>query len=152
MPVPIALRGIPSYFAEAGSCTIAMPSCSLMALRPSVPSLPIPERMMPIGLFLLVRGQVPEEEIDRRPQPPRRGRFEHLELAVQDGQVGVRRNHVDAVRLDLHPVLHLDDLHLGVPSKEFRHHALMRRLKMLHQDECHPGSRGQVGEELLKRL
>ena len=104
------------------------------------------------GLFLLVCGQAPEEEINRRPQPPRRGRFEHLEPAVQDGQVGVRRDHVDAIRLDLHSVLRLDDLHLRVPSKEFRHHAFVRRLKMLHQDECHPGSRGQVGEELLERL
>ena len=83
---------------------------------------------------------------------PRRGRFEHLELAVQNGQVGVGRDHVNAVRLDLHSVLHFDDLHLGMSSEEFRHHALTRWLKMLHQDECHPCSWRQVGKELLECL
>ena len=104
------------------------------------------------GLFLLVRRQVPEEEVDRQPQAARRDGFEHLELAVQDGQVRVRWNHVDAIRLDPHPVFHLDDGHLGVPPEQFRHHALMRWLEVRHQDECQPGVRGQVGEELLERL
>ena len=31
------------------SWTIAIPSCSLIALRPRLPSLPVPERMMPIA-------------------------------------------------------------------------------------------------------
>ena len=108
--------------------------------------------MIADGLFLLVRRQVPEEEVDRHPQAPRRDRFEHLEFAVQDGQVRIRGNHVDAIRPDLHPIFHLDDRHLGVPPKEFRHHALVRRLKVRHQDERQPGIRGQVGEELLERL
>ena len=104
------------------------------------------------GLFILVGGQVPEEEVDRPPQPPRCDRFEHLEIATQDGQVGVGWDHVDAVRLDLHPVLHLDDFHLGMPSEEFWNHAPVRWLKMLHEDECHPRIGGQMGKELLECL
>ena len=104
------------------------------------------------GFFLLVRRQLPEEEVDRHPQAPGRDRFEHLELAVQDGQVRIGRNHVDAIRLNLHPIFHLDDRHLGVPPKQFRHHALVRRLKVRHQDERQAGIRGQVGEELLECL
>ena len=106
----------------------------------------------PDGFFLLVRGQMPEEEVDRHPLAPGRDRFEHLEFAVQDGQVRIRGNHVDAIRLDLHPIFHLDDRHLGVPPKQFRHHAFVGRLKVRHQDERQPGIRGQVGEELLECL
>ena len=94
-------------------------------------------------LLLLVRGQVAEEEIDGRPQAPRRDRFEHLEPAVQDRQVGVGRNHVDAVRPDLHAVRGLDDRHLRVPPQQFRHHSLVRRLEVRHQDERQPGIGGK---------
>ncbi len=104
------------------------------------------------GFFLLVRRQLPEEEVDRHPQAPGRGGFEHLELSVQDGQVRIGRNHVDVIGLNLHPIFHLDDLHLGVPPKQFRHHALVGRLKVRHQDERQAGVRGQVGEELPKCL
>ena len=69
------------------------------------------------GFFLLVRRQVPEEEVDRHPLAPRGNRFEHLELSVQDGQVRIRGNHVDVIGLNLHPIFHLDDLHLGVPRR-----------------------------------
>ena len=104
------------------------------------------------GLFLLVGRQVPEEEVDGHPQAPGRGRFQYLELSVQDGQVGVGRNHVDVIGLDLDAIRCLDDLHLGVPAEKFRHHALVGRLQVGHQDERQPGVRGQVGEELPEGL
>jgi hypothetical protein len=62
---------------------------------------------------------------------------------VQDGQVRIGRNHVDVIGLNLHPVFHLDDRHLGAPPKEFRHHAFVGRLKVRHQDECQPVSGGK---------
>ena len=43
-PVLIALRGMASYLAEAGSWTITRPEFSLMALSPKAPSEPIPEK------------------------------------------------------------------------------------------------------------
>ena len=46
-PASTALRGIPSNFAVAGVWTSATPDTSLMARSPSVPSLPIPERITP---------------------------------------------------------------------------------------------------------
>ena len=104
------------------------------------------------GLFLLVRRQLPEEEVDRHPQAPRRGRFQHLQLSVQDGQVRIGRDHVDVVGLDLHPVFRLDDLHLGVPPEQFRHHAFVGRFQVRHEDERQAGVRGQVGEELREGL
>ena len=40
-----------------------------------------------------------------------------MELAVENGQVGIGRDYVNAVRLDLHPVFRLDDRHLGMPRR-----------------------------------
>ena len=48
-PLSIALRGMPSYFAVAGSCANVMPPASLIALRPKVPSVPVPDSTMPIA-------------------------------------------------------------------------------------------------------
>ena len=47
-PASMALRGMPSNLAEAGSCTKTTPAFSLMARRPSVPSEPMPERITPM--------------------------------------------------------------------------------------------------------
>ena len=49
-PVARALRGIPSYPAEAGSCTMVNPPSPLIAVKPRVPSLPVPDRIMPTAL------------------------------------------------------------------------------------------------------
>ena len=47
-PLSIALRGMPSYFALAGSCANVIPPVSLIARRPKVPSVPVPDSTMPI--------------------------------------------------------------------------------------------------------
>ena len=84
--------------------------------------------------------------------PRGRGRFENLKSPVEDGQIGVGRDHVEAIRLDLHPIFCLDNGHLGVPREQFRHHALVGRLEVRHKHERQPGVRRQVGEELHKCL
>jgi len=43
----IALPGIDSYSASSGACAIVMPPAALTARTPSVPSDPVPERMIP---------------------------------------------------------------------------------------------------------
>ncbi len=45
----MALRGIPSNFAEPGSWANVMPPASLMALRPKVPSVPVPDSTTPMA-------------------------------------------------------------------------------------------------------
>ena len=45
----MALRGMPSYSVESGSWAMTMPPSPLMARTPRVPSLPVPERTMPIA-------------------------------------------------------------------------------------------------------
>ena len=44
----MALFGMPSNFAVSGSCTSTIPFFSFIAFNPKLPSLPMPERMMPI--------------------------------------------------------------------------------------------------------
>ncbi len=50
-PEAMALRGMPSYAAEAGSWAKAMPPSALIAFAPSVPSEPVPDRITPIPLL-----------------------------------------------------------------------------------------------------
>ena len=49
-PVEMADRGMPSKRADSSLCTITIPPASLIARMPRTPSLPVPERMMPIAL------------------------------------------------------------------------------------------------------
>ena len=45
-PALNALRGMPAYSAVS-SCTKVIPPCSLIAFKPSVPSVPVPDRITP---------------------------------------------------------------------------------------------------------
>ena len=103
-------------------------------------------------LLLPVIGQGAEEEIDRQAQAPGRRRLEQVQHPVQDGQVLVGRDHVDAVRLDLHPVLDLDDRHGGGALEQLRQHALVRRVQVLDDDEGHAAALRHVLAKLLERL
>ena len=47
-PAATALRGIDSYLADS-SCANVIPSAALMASRPSVPSVAVPERITPMA-------------------------------------------------------------------------------------------------------
>ncbi len=49
VPSAIALRGMLSVRASSGSWAMVTPPCSLMARSPTAPSLPAPERMMPMA-------------------------------------------------------------------------------------------------------
>ncbi len=49
LPVAMALLGMPSYSASAGSCAMTMPPCSFRRPMPAEPSAPVPERTMPMA-------------------------------------------------------------------------------------------------------
>ncbi len=88
--------------------------------------------------LLPVLGQGAQEEIDGEAQAAGRRRFEQVQHPVQDRHVLVGGDHVDAVRLDLHPVLDLDNLHGGDALEEFGHDPLVGRVEML-DDDARPG-------------
>ena len=45
-PAARALPGLPAYFADCISSTLAMPVSALIAFRPSEPSAPVPDKMI----------------------------------------------------------------------------------------------------------
>ena len=148
----MALLGMLSNLAEAGSCTSTTPAFSLMARSPIVPSEPMPERMTPMLALLPVLGQGAEEEIDGETQAAGRRRLEQVQHPVQDGHVLVGGDHVDAVRLDPHPVPDLEDLHGGGALEQFGHDPLVGRVQVLDDDKGHAASFRHMPQELLQRL
>jgi hypothetical protein len=58
----MALRGMPSYAAEPGSCAKAMPPSALIALTPRVPSEAVPDKITPMALLPCARASVRRKE------------------------------------------------------------------------------------------
>ena len=104
------------------------------------------------AVFLLVLRQGAEEKINRQAQPARRGRFEQMQHAMQDGHVLVRRDHIDAVRLDQGAILDLDDFHAGGALEQFGHDAFVRRVQMLDDDKRHAAVLRHMSEKMLQRF
>jgi hypothetical protein len=63
------------------------------------------------ALLPLVGGQGAQEEINGQTQPARRRWRQQVQHSVQDGQILVGWNDVDAIRLDLQAILDLKNLH-----------------------------------------
>ncbi len=87
--------------------------------------------------LLPVLGQGAEEEIDRETQAAGRRRLEQVQHTVQNGHVLVGGDHIDAVRLDLHPVPDLENLHPGGALEQFGHDPLVGRVQVLDDDKGH---------------
>jgi len=56
------------------------------------------------------------------------------------------------VRRHRHAVLGLHHAHGGGGGEQLRHHAVMRRVQMLDQDEGHGGCRGQSRQKAAARF
>ena len=110
-PASMALRGMLSNLAEAGSCTSTSPGLFLDGPQAQGAVRAHAREDDADAPLLPVLGQGAEEKIDRQAQSAGRRRLEQVQHPVQDGHVLVGGDHIDAVRLDLHPVLDLDDLH-----------------------------------------
>ena len=109
----MALRGMPSYLAVAGSWTMVIPPAALTARRAAVPSLPEPESTTQIECSFWLFGKRPEEKIDGHAQSTGLDGGSEPEGPVSDRHEPVRGNDVDVVGIDPHPVLCLNDLHPG---------------------------------------
>ena len=69
-PEAMALRGMPSCGADSRSWTKTMPPSALIALAPSVPSEPVPERITPTALPPRASASVRRNESIGRCRPP----------------------------------------------------------------------------------
>ena len=99
--------------------------------------------------LVLIVGQRPEEKVDRQPLTARRGRLQQLKRSVDESHVAVGRDDVDAVGLNRHSVLNLENRHAGVAPDQVGQNARMIRSQMLHQHKRHAGIRDSrhTGEE-----
>ena len=68
------------------------------------------------ALGSLVGGQGAQEEINGQTQPTRRCRSQQVQHSVQDRQILVGWNDIDAIRLDLQAILDLNNLHRRSPG------------------------------------
>ena len=110
----MALLGMPSYSADEGSWTIAMPSSALIALSPRVPSVPFPERMIPIAVSLWSSAKERKKVSIGSLRPLGSFGFFNSKHAMHDDHFLIGRKHMDAIALDLHAVFGLQDGHFCV--------------------------------------
>ena len=88
-------------------------------------------------LFAPVFGQAGEKGVDRQVQPVPGRHLEQVKRAVQDRDILVGRNDIDAIRPDLHPVCGLLDDHRRGALQQFREHAGAVGVEVLDDDKGH---------------
>lgn len=104
------------------------------------------------GLVPAVVGQRAEERVEREVQPGPLPPGDERQGAVPDGQVGVGRDHVDAVRRQRHAVGRLDDAQGRDPLEDPREHARPRGVEVQDHDERQARVHGHLGQELPQGL
>ena len=123
------------------------PPFSLIAFSPRLPSAPVPERITQIGALAVLRP--PASAGRSRTAGARRGapaapRGGARQRGSRDRR---RRNDIDMLALERHAIGRLQYLHLRMAGQQLDHHAVMRRVEMLDQDEGH----AVVGRQARRR-
>src|SRR5208282_4079563 len=81
-----------------------------------------------------------QEEVERQTRAVTLPRFREAEGTALDREIGTRRNEIDMLWLERHPVCCLLYLHRSMAGQQIDHHARMRRIEMLDQNEGHAGA------------
>ena len=103
------------------------------------------------GLAAAVRRQGAEKRVDRHVAAtvrPGRG----MKDSIGNAQIASRRNHVNMVGLDASLAFHFGDGHFACLGKQLRQMALVTRIEVLNQHECHAGIVRQMAEQLRECL
>ena len=100
--------------------------------------------------LLPIFRQRAEEEVDGHPNAVLLDRLGQIEDSVADAQVLIGRNDVNAVRLNGHGVLRLNDLHARVLGHEFRQQTRVGGRQVLDDDESRSAVGGHGREETLE--
>ena len=103
-------------------------------------------------VLLLIIGKGAEKEIDRQTQTAWRRRFEQMQHAMQDRHVLVGRDHVNRIRLDPHPVLHLVHLHTRRALQQFGQNPFVSWIKVLDDDKADATLLRDLAQKLLQGL
>ena len=89
-----------------------------------------------------------EQEVERQPCTVPCLGVRQVKYTVADGKVGSGGNHVEVIGRDGHIFRGLPHGHRRVVGQQVHHHAFVRRVEVLHQDEGHAGVRGQCAKKL----
>jgi len=79
-------------------------------------------------------------------------RLRKMERAVGNGEVDTGGNDIKVVTLDRHAIRRLQHSHRGVAREQIDHHAFVRWVEVLNQDERHAVIGGQRTQEFAARL
>src|SRR6202048_2727686 len=104
------------------------------------------------GSFAAIFSKRTEEEIEGHARTVPLARFRELKRACADRKIDPRRDEIDLIALDRHVLRRLQHLHRSVAGQKTDHHALVRRIEMLNQDEGHAGVGRKGVEELVESL
>ena len=72
--------------------------------------------------------------------------------SIGNAQIASRRNHVNMIGLDASLAFHFRDRHFACLGKQLRQMALVIRIEVLNQHECHAGIVRQMAEQLRECL
>jgi hypothetical protein len=97
-------------------------------------------------------GKGREERVNWRVLRPVVGTWLEVQPRARDPHLHVRRDHVDAVRLHLQVVGHLDHRHRRVRRQQGRQGAVVLRRQVLHEDDGKAGIRGHPLQQLDERF
>ena len=87
-----------------------------------------------------------QEEVERQARTVTLPWFREPQGTGADREIGTRRNEIDVLALERHPVRRLLYRHRRMAGQQIDHHARMRRIKMLDQNERHAGA-GREGSQ-----
>jgi len=103
--------------------------------------------MTPQGLAAAVRRQVVEKSVDRHVAAIRRPR-RSVQSSGGNTQIASWRNHVNMIGFHAGLAFHFGDRHFAFFGKQFREMAVVFRIEVLNDHECHAGIVGQMVEQL----
>ena len=69
-----------------------------------------------------------------------------------DREIDARRNDIDALAFDFHPVGRQQDWHRRMARQQIHHHAVVARVEVLHDDEGHAIDRRKRVQEFAARV
>ena len=150
--VAIAARGMPSYFAVAGSCANVMPSIVLISRIPSAPSDAVPDSTTPIACPRSERASDRKKKsmglywtaILRTPA--------EMQMTVDQFHLCVGRHDVHAIGHDARAFSGFDYRQRRMAGEQRGKRAGMMRRKVLDENERNIRIRRQRLEKLCKRL
>jgi hypothetical protein len=136
-PLAMALCGIPPCWAVDSSCANVSPPAALILAQAQRPVGSGARQHNPDRARSLHRRERSQKVIDRVVRPPVVRTRRDGQKAIGERHVGVRLDHIRAVRHHFGAVLSLDDFDGGARAENAGELAFLMRIQMLNDDQRH---------------